>query len=627
MQTQPITTNRNVETILGLCFYYLSIPIFLFALNWANPLIAALICFSLIYMLIKQRTITFNIEKYNAGDALLYLTCLTVSGAFFYATSLGPDSIPAWDYTKHAAIIHDLTTYKWPTTYYNIDGEQSVLRYSFAYYLVPAGLAKIFGAEYVHIFLYIWNVIGLTLFLSYAVSLCKTTLLKCTALAVATCFSGLDSLPYFFNGIAFEQFQSVILDSWSRPYSCGWLIGSNPFSLRWSPQHAIPSIITACLLFHHWGRPRFVQICAACIALLVLWSPFSAAATGLVGLGYVTIYGKKALRGIISLEIGATAVVASCCAVFILAAPAGIPKGLCFNGEPSGVYIGHFIYFTLIEFAILASLIAYYSPATRKIIGVLIATLTALLFIRIGIESDFQMRGSLIPMNILLLCGLYALGNSTNRLGKILITATLCIGALSGLQETMRSLPKQLEPFNWKTPTYAIHWDASNYQVAEQYNALIPRNTIAYKMLNQNNNSPTASSFSVAPIGTWTSFSSADFDLQKGIIRSVDYTDAAIVSPPIHVTSGLYRIQAVMSWHAEHNPKGSSDGTVHVSIFGKEKIADIKEIDGNHEKITTLTYLEEGDVKLAFGLGGWGEARGTVQLHSISVVKIPIPTE
>ena len=122
----------NIITIL-----YLYLPIFLFLFTWVKWYVAAavtvLLLPAVIWMVrdyVKDRQQELSI---GTGTCCAVLILILIFSYYMGYTGSAPQSA---DWNKHNAILHDLTTRKWPVYYET--RENSMLTYYIAQYLVPS---------------------------------------------------------------------------------------------------------------------------------------------------------------------------------------------------------------------------------------------------------------------------------------------------------------------------------------------------------------------------------------------------------------------------------------------------------------------------------------------------------
>lgn len=617
------------ELAAKLSILYLATPIFLFFAFWVSAPVAILGAAGLLYTIVKQGSLSLRISKPSRQTIAIVIFCVIASSLFSLACSISPESIPFLDFAKHEAILHDLITYPWPTTYFSEGGDLTILRYSFAYYLVPALLSKIFGASYAYTFLLIWNTTGVSIFLMYAASLAKTKKFAYVAVPVIALFSGLDVLYFVYNDYSLNAFTNTVADAWSRQYSCGWLIGSNSFSLRWSPQHTIAAFLSACILHHYWDKPKFFQACAITASTLILWSPFVAISFGAISLVNCIRNRSEVKTDLVTVSSAAALVVTALCATFVLADPQGIPAGFCSGRESLISMIPEYLVFVALEFGVLAVLAWACKKKMPLIVLSSISLMCILPFIKLGAANDLQMRGSEIPICIVGFFVIQALQSRRSITALASLSIAVIIGMISGSQEALRSVKARINDFTWSTPIYAVNWDGilpgSNYPLVSQYVAAIKaKSSLDLILKHPSNTLELNTQIQIPDISNWSKYGNADFTPSKNTIASDFSTDAALYSDFIDIPKGFYKVEARLNWDAKGEIINGYENAVHVSILGVRKLISIQNSKGKDRKITIYTSFSGEPSRIAFGLGGWAKGEGFVQLSSIKITRITL---
>ena len=156
----------QVKTLDKFTIIYLVIPIFIFLIGWLNPILAAISCIVLIYVvkqifncLLKRK---FEINKYQ----LLLLTLIALLWCIF--AGIGCFFYQNWDWHVRNAIFRDLINFSYPVIYDN----GAALVYYFGSFLPGAIVGKL--ALFLHatpdqafkignMFTLIYSTIGITL--------------------------------------------------------------------------------------------------------------------------------------------------------------------------------------------------------------------------------------------------------------------------------------------------------------------------------------------------------------------------------------------------------------------------------------------------------------------------------
>ncbi|MDP9154908.1 MAG: hypothetical protein M3O74_11745 [Pseudomonadota bacterium] len=624
------------DIIVTVALLYLALPVAVFLVFWFRLPLAALSAAALGYALFKCGALRFrqlSLPQSSSRRVCIVVFCAVVACAWTLLSVPSSQSIPYADLAKHEAILHDLSTYAWPVTFFREISGPTLLRYSFAYYLIPAGLSHIFGVVNGHIFLYIWTALGVFIFLIYAASIARNYVFAYVTVLIVVLFSGLNIIYWVFQGVSFAAFSSNVLDAWSREFGCGWLIGSNAFSLRWSPQHTVAAFLASIMLRHYWNRPQFISRATLGFAVLILWSPF-------VALSFCVLAAANVLRRSVILnkdEIFArstifAAVVALFLLLFVLADPQGIPSGLCVGKEPFGTLVLEYLAFTVIEFGIFAVLAILCRREITWLQLASLALLSVLPFFQIGAANDFQMRGSEVPMCILTFFVVEALQVRGRNVSRVALSVAVGAGAVCGGQELLRGATTLIPPTSWNKPIFDVDWDGSrpgmSYRVITQYIAHIRAGSLLANLLRDRQASfgfgPT---FDIANNTYWNTFGTANFNKKTRAVSSSSLVDAALYGRDMLLKPGLYRVEAVMDWDAHGDTIDGLEEAAHLSIFSRRKLVNIRNSAAINQKVTIFTNISEGPTRFSFGLGGWSHGTGYVRLRSLQVTHVFLCTE
>jgi hypothetical protein len=167
------------------------------------------------------------------------------------------------DWDKHYALLHILSDQPWPVTF-----EGWHLRYSLAWYLVPAVIAKFLGPSVLAWCVALWTALGLSLGLGLVCERYRSGYPQWIAVAVVIAAGGLDAIGTAITGYA--RGPALHLEWWAE---FGQIPGVTA-SVLWAPQHAIPALIVAALLAARDLRP-LVPVLGLPLAAAALWSPFA----------------------------------------------------------------------------------------------------------------------------------------------------------------------------------------------------------------------------------------------------------------------------------------------------------------------------------------------------------------
>lgn len=135
-------------------FLYLIIPICLFFCTLQITATIPLACLLAFIVFTLYKNFGFKPTNISFNSALLILSFLLLPGHGGFVAAAGFD-IP-W----RNAMYYDLIRYPWPVIY---DYSDSALVYYITYWLVPAGISKLFGLNefWSNVVLFFWTYIGL----------------------------------------------------------------------------------------------------------------------------------------------------------------------------------------------------------------------------------------------------------------------------------------------------------------------------------------------------------------------------------------------------------------------------------------------------------------------------------
>lgn len=256
-------------------YVYLSLPLFIFLLSWLDYGWAILfsLLFGLGFYKAYQNVVILNGEWRISNSSVLALAGLAAVWCFF--AGIGYFYYQSFDYHFRNAVFRDLINYSWPVMY---DKANTPLVYYMAFWLVPAGLAKLSGlvAPNPHInfligniYLFIYAVSGvLLIFLELATAVkAKGTKSALIAAVIFMLFSGLDIIGTLFFATEPPAFD-YHLDWWAifMQYS------SITTGLFWVFNQFIPTALMILLIYNERNIKNFGFL----IALMLFFSPYPA---------------------------------------------------------------------------------------------------------------------------------------------------------------------------------------------------------------------------------------------------------------------------------------------------------------------------------------------------------------
>ncbi len=469
--------DRLTRVALG----YLVLPVFLYFPGWFQPapaLILAMLLGYACWQALSTRVLASTPwpPKRLIALALLVATAWSVfggAGHFFYAN--------AHDWIIRDAVLHDLVVGHWPLSYAAGEDDLYTLRAPVAYYIPAAAIAKLTGLATADKLLWLWTIIGVTVFF-LLLPLRHTSLVRTiAALLVAVLFSGMDIVGYMFPDFYEANFpiQGAFIDWWIKPppLVSYW---SNTSNLFWNPNHALPAWISIALFYRHWRHPRFLAITPILVAVLPLWSPFA-----LIGMAPFLL--MQALRWWLRhpRQVLDVRSIAACLAIFgvifvtLVIPPSGIQYGMTLTTPPEHgrwIYLNNFGHvltflenytlFVIFEFAVIALLVS--RAVDRWLFLTAVATLLTLPLLSIGPGNDLAMRSSIPALGVLCIAAINTFTHPTPLTGpyrRWLLALVLALGAVTPGFEFSRAISRK----PWAPNLDFTLIDANNGGIARHY--------------------------------------------------------------------------------------------------------------------------------------------------------------
>lgn len=357
---------------------YLAIPTFiaLFALfNFPFVIIASISLTILIFSIYKsceKDYKSFYIKLNHRHWLLLAMSAFIVGICVSYPHN-------GWDWGKHHSVLNLLASNSWPPTL-EIDNEKLLLRYYLSWYMIPALFSKI-SHTLLHPVNFIWTFLGVFIAL-YLAFHHLTKQYKMKYIFVATVvfffFSGWDVVGAYAVG----DFPPVY-PNWLQLWS-GWgEIFPNLFNISWTPQHALPAWLGACMFLHN--RRLTMQYAVLIGAVASMWSPL--VTIGLVPLFAYGLY-KEGIKNSLTLQNLLSAPLIAVPIVLYLSS--GTPEASVYFKLVSASLSSRLMFWTL-EF-ILAAVAIFYADKEKKEL-ILVCTVSLILLTLVDLHPD---RGSLI---------------------------------------------------------------------------------------------------------------------------------------------------------------------------------------------------------------------------------------
>ena len=470
---------------------YLALPVFLYFPGWFQPAPALILTLLLGYGCWRALS-THSLAAMPWPSTRLIVLALLVAAAwsvfggaghFFYAN--------AHDWIIRDAVLRDLVAAPWPPSYEAGESDVFILRAPVAYYLPAAAIAKLTGLATADKLLWLWTVMGITIFF-LLLPLRHVTLARAAAgLAVVVAFSGMDIVGFMFPDFhpAGLPIHGAFIDWWIKPppLVSYW---SNTSNLFWNPNHSLPAWISIALFYRHWRHPRFLAITPLLVAVLPLWSPFSL-------IGMAPFLFMLALRWWRqhprhSLDLKA---IAACLAVFgvifvtLVIPPSGIQYGMTLTTPPEHgkwvylnnlnhvlTYLENYTLFVIFEFAVIALLVS--RAVDRWLFVTAVITLLVLPLLSMGPGNDLAMRGSIPSLGVLCIGAVNVFTHPTPATGayrRWLLGLVLALGAATPYYEFSRSIIRRPWAPN---PDFTLI-DANNGAIAYHYLVARDRSPLA----------------------------------------------------------------------------------------------------------------------------------------------------
>lgn len=464
---KTITLNENILMILAVIYIYSSIFIFFF--GYLKPYISipvAIITSYILYRLVKKlfKRTPKTIKIPLPSLFLLFLIILLLG----YLIGWGGWTKQNSDWNKHNAVLHDLSERDWPVVYENSD-QKSMLSYYIAAYLVPAIAGKITSSFHVaELSLYIWNVIGLILLLLFLLLFFSASTYKKFFAVIFSFifFSGTLILAQSLCHIFYENFDSLGDLHYLKNSNFSILLQYSSFEamLRW----VFPQIITPCLaaMLLLMNKKR-IDLYAPIILPILLYSSFSFIGLVIIFASYAiyALFRQKTtvLKQIFSIDNILSIISLGAIVVLYLIGnllgkkPDTISFGLIEYGNEFGFYL----IFCLSMFGIQALLI-HKNYKKDPIFIFTILLLIIIPFFKLGLNNDFVMRASIIPLFIFFtycLKFLFISKNFSSFSGGVLVTL-LFIGAIYPLGEIIQNI---------NSNEFGTHQREDNFKTLEKY--------------------------------------------------------------------------------------------------------------------------------------------------------------
>lgn len=442
---------RPPDGLTAATLVYLLLPNLIFIAGWlrlefALPLIALVLAG--VVQFLRRDDMRWSIP-YSTSSALLVVVI-----AFLWASLGGAGHFfqtnPDW--VVRDKVLGDLTFSNWPPAYSVVDGVPHILRSAVGFFLPAAVVGKLAGIGSVDITLYAYTAIGCSLFFLLLPLPSKPGPLLFGFLLLTIFFSGMDYLGILLVTGTTPLFPLRL--EWWVPFSYSSLTGQ----MHWAPNHAIPLWLVTTLFYRHWGNRAWPALFMVTLPLTVIWTPFAAAGM----LPFLTLATWRWFAGgwnfadsrITSWQIVGAILLTWLSLRLMTLDIAAIPSAPTTQVTPdSSNLLLKYLLFILMEFAILALLLARELRHSQGLFWLACAILTILPLYQYGPSNDAMLRLSTPCLVILLLLTLdlvqHWAAQSKMPSSGWAIGVVLMIGACTPFNEMWRAIV-----FNRTAPHY-----------------------------------------------------------------------------------------------------------------------------------------------------------------------------
>ena len=259
-----------------LAIAYLTLPLLVWLLGWLEWWIGVPSAIALAWALqdaLRGRWVT-SPARWPWG-VLLFAALWTATAATF-GTHRG-------DWLVHAAVWLDLQRGSWPTYLVDhIGNDPPLLRYYLGWYMVPATIAKWFGAATLNWTVPLWTWAGLALVLALFVRGLSRGRAVVVAVAVAFFFSGIDIVEYAVRlALSWQRLPPRWEDMSLENGMWDWTTAASLMELEYqshaqtfghTPQHFIAAGLGTLLLLQMRHRRRFCAVSGVVLVACPFWS-------------------------------------------------------------------------------------------------------------------------------------------------------------------------------------------------------------------------------------------------------------------------------------------------------------------------------------------------------------------
>ncbi|SLN75825.1 hypothetical protein [Ruegeria meonggei] len=439
-------------------FLYLGLPNVLFAVGWLKPPYAlgyTIVCLIGLVFLVAgtRRNFTPTSELGRTLGYIVPVCCVLVIWIGF--SGIGGIGFQNTDWNAHNSLFKHLIEEDWPLVLGADDPNHEPFFYVYyvAFYLPAALVGKIFGWGAANLVLFLWSTTGVVIAISWflkVLDLPLTPFRSLLAVLVFIAFGGLDIIGWY---LRHENLPNMgeHLEWWAKHFQ----YSANTTLLVWVPQHTIAAwILTGVTMFHSIFRipPRSFGLF---VAFSLLWTPFAIIGVlPFVVLAIVLWIRENGVRDVFSTSNFVLApIVGLTSALFLASNTFSFPVSFGWSGRPD--FWLFYLVFMGLEVAVFFVPLYWlmkdrgtsyvYTPWLWTSLAVLIV----LPFFRMGFANDFVMRGSIPALFVLIIFIAYGLlGTSfkAHPIMKPVLLAVVCVGALTGGSELVRSVKNYTFP-------------------------------------------------------------------------------------------------------------------------------------------------------------------------------------
>ncbi|BAO30566.1 hypothetical protein [Sulfuritalea hydrogenivorans] len=433
---------RAPDGLTAATLLYLALPHLIFLAGWLRPAAAIpMLALTLLAVaqFLRRDDMRWSMPQ-SAGTSVMIIVLgfawasLGGAGHFFHANP---------DWVMRDKVLGDLTFSDWPPAYNVIDGQPHILRSAIGFFLPAAIVGKLAGIGSVDLALYLYTALGCSLFLLLLPLPTRPSRLLLGLLLVAVFFSGMDYLGAVMSSGSAPIFPLRL--EWWVPFCYPSFTGQ----MYWAPNHAIPIWLVATLFYRHWGHRAWPALFLILLPLTVIWTPF-------VVIGILPFLALATLRWFaqglcfadsrITLWQIVAAVLTTWLTVRLMTLDiAAIPSAptTAVAPKPDNLILDYLL-FILMEFAILALLLARNLRHSYGLFWLACAILTLLPLYNYGPSNDMLLRLSTPCLVFLLLLTLDQIQHWVSRRSfprsAWAIGIVLLIGANTPFNEMWRAL-------------------------------------------------------------------------------------------------------------------------------------------------------------------------------------------